>query len=77
MQTNELLVNEIEVRKEIEKALRKSEDKYSILVENSIQGGTGLGMHIVYNLVSQTLSGHIEHRNTPGKGMKFLIDIPL
>lgn len=37
------------------------------------QGGSGLGMHIVYTLVSQSLNGHIECESTPGVGTRFLI----
>ena len=40
------------------------------------QGGSGLGMHIVYNLVTKTLSGNIEYHNQPGGGACFLITIP-
>ncbi|TNF92267.1 MAG: transporter [Gammaproteobacteria bacterium] len=39
-------------------------------------GGSGLGMHIVYNLVTQTLKGKITAQSEPGKGSQFLIDIP-
>lgn len=41
------------------------------------QGGSGLGMHIVYNLVSQTLGGTIDCRSKPGEGIEFHITIPL
>lgn len=41
------------------------------------QGGTGLGMHIVYNLVTQTLNGKIKCSSTPGNGTQFLITIPI
>ena len=41
------------------------------------QGGTGLGLHIVYNLVTQKLGGSIECESTPGKGITFLIQIPV
>jgi len=41
------------------------------------KGGTGLGMHIVYNLVSQTLKGQIECGSSLGKGTEFEIKIPL
>ncbi len=41
------------------------------------QGGAGLGMHIVYNLVTQTLNGQIECSGKLGEGTDFLITIPL
>lgn len=41
------------------------------------QGGVGLGMHIVYNLVTQTLGGTIECHSTPEQGTTFLITLPL
>ena len=37
------------------------------------QGGTGLGMNIVYNLVSQKLRGKIEVKTEPDKGTAFLV----
>jgi signal transduction histidine kinase len=40
------------------------------------QGGTGLGMHIVYNLVTQALAGRIACETHPGAGVHFDIDIP-
>lgn len=41
------------------------------------QGGTGLGMNIVYNLVSHKLQGHIECNSSLGNGVEFIIEIPL
>lgn len=41
------------------------------------QGGTGLGMNIAYNLVTQKLGGGIECESLPGKGVCFTIRIPL
>jgi len=41
------------------------------------QGGSGLGMHIVYNLVTQKLKGQIECVSNPGEGAEFTITIPL
>ncbi|UXI69893.1 ATP-binding protein [Tahibacter amnicola] len=41
------------------------------------QGGSGLGLHIVYNLVSKTLGGRIRCDSELGKGCHFLVDIPL
>ena len=40
------------------------------------QGGTGLGLHIVYNLVNQTLCGSIQAISAPGKGMRFELNFP-
>ncbi|MCP8939479.1 HAMP domain-containing histidine kinase [Alsobacter sp. SYSU M60028] len=40
------------------------------------RGNTGLGLHIVYNLVVQTLRGQIEVSSEPGRGTTFRIDIP-
>ncbi len=39
-------------------------------------GGSGLGMHIVYNLVQQTLKGFISVNSTPGHGSQFTIEFP-
>jgi PAS domain S-box-containing protein len=41
------------------------------------QGGSGLGMNIVYNLITQTLRGRIECRSTPGSGVQFLMLLPI
>ncbi|MBA4369205.1 MAG: hypothetical protein C0403_16385 [Desulfobacterium sp.] len=41
------------------------------------QGGSGLGMHIVYNLVTQKLNGHIECTSVPEEGVAFKITIPV
>lgn len=40
------------------------------------RGGTGLGLHIVYNLVTQKLKGSIKCESDCGKGTCFLICIP-
>lgn len=41
------------------------------------QGGSGLGMHIVYNIITQTLGGKIRCTSSEGKGAVFDIEIPL
>jgi C4-dicarboxylate-specific signal transduction histidine kinase len=40
------------------------------------QGGTGLGMHIVYNLVTQALGGKISCETRPGAGVRFDMVFP-
>ncbi|MBF0109356.1 MAG: PAS domain S-box protein [Magnetococcales bacterium] len=40
-------------------------------------GGSGLGMHIVYNLATRTLGGSISCQSAPGCGITVIIDIPL
>lgn len=40
-------------------------------------GGSGLGLHLVYNLVTQLLRGRIELRTSVGNGSEFLIRLPL
>ena len=40
------------------------------------QGGSGLGTHITFNLVKQTLSGDIEVSSEVGKGLHYHISFP-
>ena len=40
------------------------------------QGGTGLGLNIVYNLVVKQFDGSITARSTLGQGTRFLLRIP-
>lgn len=40
------------------------------------KGGSGLGTHIVYNLVTQTLNGQIEAKSTTGQGLQYTIRFP-
>jgi PAS domain S-box-containing protein len=58
-----------------EKTVKKIFDPF--FTTNRAHGGTGLGMHIVFNLVTQKLNGQIECNSTPGMGTVFLIKIPL
>ena len=39
-------------------------------------GGSGLGAHVVYNLVTQSLNGNIVATSTLGEGLQFNIDFP-
>jgi signal transduction histidine kinase len=41
------------------------------------QGGSGLGLHIVYNLVTGLLGGAISVRSAPGQGTVFDLALPL
>ncbi len=40
------------------------------------KGGMGLGLHLVYNLVKQSLHGKIEAHSTEGAGSTFTITVP-
>lgn len=40
------------------------------------EGGSGLGTHIMYNLVTQTLSGQIEAQSAFGEGLQYTIRFP-
>ncbi len=40
-------------------------------------GNTGLGMHIVFNLITQLLNGKIQCQSTLGKGLTCHISLPL
>lgn len=41
------------------------------------RGGTGLGMHIVHNIVTQLLGGQIEVESRPGEGAVMLLRLPM
>lgn len=40
-------------------------------------GGTGLGLHIIYNLITQKLSGTIKAESIEAQGLKFTMILPL
>lgn len=42
-----------------------------------VQENAGLGMHIVYNLVTRLLNGRIECQSALGQGTKFTIELPI
>ena len=41
------------------------------------RSGSGLGMHVVYNVVTQKLGGGIVCHSEPGEGTRFAISLPL
>lgn len=41
------------------------------------EGNSGLGMHIVYSLVTEKLGGTIRAMSRPGEGVQFFMEIPL
>jgi signal transduction histidine kinase len=42
-----------------------------------LQQGMGLGMHLVYNLVTHRMGGIIQCESIPGEGVHFRIEVPL
>jgi len=41
------------------------------------EGGSGLGLHLVYNLVTQALGGNIQFESELGNGVSFDIIFPV
>jgi signal transduction histidine kinase len=39
-------------------------------------GGTGLGLHVIFNIVTQSLCGRLAMESAPGRGTTFRITIP-
>lgn len=50
---------------------------YPFFTTKRRQGGSGLGMYIVYNIVTEKLQGRIECVSQPGNGTQFIINIPM
>ncbi len=44
---------------------------------NRAEGGSGLGLNIIYNIVSGQLGGNIECQSELTKGVKFIMNIPI
>ncbi len=44
---------------------------------NRAHGGSGLGMNIIYNIVTQQLNGKIKCTNNIDKGVEFIMNIPI
>lgn len=58
-----------------EKNLSKIFEPFFTTARN--RGGTGLGLHIIYNLVTQNLQGQISVNSQPGQGTQFDIKLPV
>jgi PAS domain S-box-containing protein len=41
------------------------------------RGGSGLGLHVVHNIITGVLGGQIEVQSSPGAGTSFLLKLPL
>ncbi len=59
------------------KAEQKSHLFTPFYTTNKECGGSGLGLSIVYNLVTKKLNGRIEVESDEGKGLRFIITIPI
>ena len=40
-------------------------------------GGSGLGLYVIYNIISQQMAGTVQIMSTPGAGTRFHIDCPI
>ena len=40
------------------------------------QGGSGLGLHIVYNIATRILGGRVDVSSEPGEGTRFILEMP-
>ncbi|MCG7531250.1 ATP-binding protein [Psychrobium sp. MM17-31] len=59
-----------------------SEDNLAMLFEPFFttkrgQGGSGLGTHILYNIVTQSFNGEISARSAAGEGLEYAISFPI
>ncbi|MEZ4618136.1 MAG: ATP-binding protein [Caldilineaceae bacterium] len=41
------------------------------------KGGTGLGLHIVYSLITQTMMGRIRCESQEDQGTQFVMELPV
>lgn len=58
-----------------EEAVKKIFDPF--FTTNRGHGGTGLGMHVVYNLIVQKLQGTISCTSSPNNGVEFILKFPV
>jgi len=41
------------------------------------KGGSGMGTHIVHNIITSILGGNIDCKSKPGEGLEYIIDFPV
>jgi len=58
-----------------EEIRQKAFDPFFTTKRNS--GGTGLGLHIVHNLITGPLRGTLKLNTAPGQGSEFIISLPV
>ncbi|MBW9258610.1 MAG: DUF1638 domain-containing protein [Candidatus Thiodiazotropha sp. (ex. Lucinisca nassula)] len=51
--------------------------QFEPFLTGNLQRGMGLGMHLVYNLVTQSMAGTIHGDSQSGKGVHYVIKVPL
>jgi signal transduction histidine kinase len=75
-QDNDLIINYSDDGRGLEKEnLERHFDAF--FTTRRGKGGSGLGTHIMFNLVTQTLGGRIEAFSEPDQGLQYKITIPL
>ncbi|MCU4675588.1 HAMP domain-containing histidine kinase [Catenovulum sp. 2E275] len=75
IQEQELIINYKDNGKGISEALKKKIFDPFVTTKRG-KGGSGLGMNLVYNLVTQGLKGTIKVESELGHGIRFIIKIP-
>ena len=41
------------------------------------RGGTGLGLYVIYNVITQKMGGSIRCNSEPRKGTEFVVNFPV
>jgi len=73
---NELILNYTDNGKGIKtENLQKIYDPF--FTTNRNHGGSGLGLNIIYNIITSTLQGKIRCNSKEGEGVEFIIKIPI
>jgi signal transduction histidine kinase len=75
-QDNNLIINYSDDGKGLDEGMLEKHFDAFFTTRRS-KGGSGLGTHIMYNLVTQTLGGEIEAYSQPEMGLQYKITIPV